>query len=86
MDDYAAYWPILRTVLLVLLAGLPVMLGICLQQAVATRKAGDDALARSWTDAAKSFGSMTVMSWVLIWVVRVALLRGLEVISQLKVG
>lgn len=86
MDDYAAFWPTIRTVVLLLLAGLPVMFGVCLQQAVATRKAGDDALARSWTDAAKSFGSMTIMSWVLVWVVRVALLRGLEVISQMKVG
>lgn len=48
-----------------LFVGLPLLAAVCFAQTVVTRKRGDEALARSWADATRSFVSMTLGSWLL---------------------
>lgn len=77
---------LLLPVVVVLLLGLPVMCGWCVWRAVVCDREGDEAMSRSWADAAKSFGGMMLGSWVLYalghWVVG----RGLDALAQMQRG
>lgn len=80
LETPAASWA--RNVILVLLLGLPIMAGLCIYQTIQTRRAGDDAMARSWADATKSFLGMMVTSWLLVYAGTWAVRYGLEYLAQ----
>lgn len=66
MAKHLPSWaPYLGYVGIALFVALPLLTALCLWQTVATRERGDEPLARSWADATRSFGSMTLGSWVL---------------------
>ena len=73
----APWMGVVKPVVVLLLLGLPVMTVICFWQMASSRTGGDEAMARSWSDAAKSFLGMTLASWLLgagmIWVLRTGL-------------
>lgn len=60
MSDLAAIGSKLKLLGFVLLLGLVVMTGLCAWQRQATHRQGDEALARSWGDATRSFAGMLV--------------------------
>ncbi|MCC7493610.1 MAG: hypothetical protein IT204_14745 [Fimbriimonadaceae bacterium] len=67
-----------------LLLGLPLLATYCWFQKQTTRQAGDEAMARSWAVASRSFLGMTVLSWLLVGVGSLAVQRALRVLSELK--
>ncbi len=73
----APWMAVVKPIVALLLLGLPVMTVFCFWQTATARTGGDEAMARSWSDAAKSFMGMTVASWLLgagmVWVIRTGL-------------
>jgi hypothetical protein len=73
----APWIAVVKPVAVALLLGLPVMTVFCFWQTAQSRTGGDEAMARSWSDAAKSFLGMTLASWMLgagmVWVLRTGL-------------
>lgn len=66
-----------KPIVALLLLGLPVMTVFCFWQTASSRTSGDEAMARSWSDAGRSFLGMTVASWLLgagmVWAIRTGL-------------
>jgi divalent metal cation (Fe/Co/Zn/Cd) transporter len=62
-------------VVMAMFLGLPVMAAVSFYQTVKCRRGGDEALARSWADATRSFVSMLVAAialllaagWGVVW-------------------
>ena len=75
-----------KVVSLLLLLGLPAMCGLSVWQTVQTKKVGDEALSRSWADAAKSFFGMMLASWVLAWLGFWAVRYVLSFLDQVQGG
>lgn len=73
----APWLNVVKPIVVVLMLGLPIMTVVCFWQTATARTGGDEAMARSWSDAAKSFLGMTVASWLLgagmVWVIRTGL-------------
>ncbi|MBI2301046.1 MAG: hypothetical protein HYU66_19210 [Armatimonadetes bacterium] len=84
LDKALVYWHWVEAALGILMAGLPVMLAVCLSAAVRARRRGDEALARSWADAARSFGGMMVSSWLLLLAARWAWVAGEHFLARLQ--
>lgn len=86
MEQHPDWWRWLLVTVVVLMLGLPVMAGLCVWQAAVARRAGDEALSRSWADAAKSFAGMMVSSWLLLALARWAFVTGMEYLSRFQNG
>jgi hypothetical protein len=86
MDQLGSVWHVVRSVGLLLLLGLPLMSGLCWWRTVVARQEGDEALARSWAEATRSFTGMMLTSWVLLWLGNMAVQRALGALAEKQAG
>ncbi len=77
---------LVKLLALLLFAGLPVMSGYCWWRNGQSRQAGDEAMARSWRDAARSFTGLTITGLLLLAAAWYGVAEGLRYLAEVQRG